>query len=228
MSSTVLTVPGYHGSGQGHWQTWLESEVAECRRVRRVDWESPILADWALEIRREIDEAVGAVWIVAHSFGCLATSVAVCDRTEKVAGVILVAPADPSRFSPLGHNELLRQSGKKDDSNTIRDLLPSGNLGIMGVLIASQNDPWMPFSTAQALADTWGLALHDAGEAGHINVESGYGPWPYIKMLLLSLRRKIETAPLIGTLDDEIRRRGGRGSVLASVRNQTRRKIQYF
>src|SRR5690606_12983517 len=68
MSSTVLTVPGYHGSGQGHWQTWLESEVAECRRVRRVDWESPILADWALEIRREIDEAVGAVWIVAHSF----------------------------------------------------------------------------------------------------------------------------------------------------------------
>lgn len=228
MSSTVLTVPGYHGSGQGHWQTWLESEVADSRRVKRIDWDSPILADWALEIRREIDEAVGAVWIVAHSFGCLATVVAVCDRMEKVAGVILVAPADPLRFSPLGHGDLLKKGRRQDESSTIRGLLPTSNLGIMGALIASRNDPWMPFSTAHELADTWGLALHDAGDAGHINVESGHGPWPFIKLLLLSLRKKIEIAPLIGTLDDEIKRRGGRGSVLASVRNQTRRKIEYF
>lgn len=105
MRHTVLIVPGFHGSGPGHWQTWLEGELPDARRVGGIDWDTPLLARWAGEVRREIDEAAGAVWLVAHSFGCLASVVAAADRPHKVAGLLLVAPADPERFELLGVRE---------------------------------------------------------------------------------------------------------------------------
>ena len=101
MRCTVLIVPGFHGSGPDHWQSWLERQLPESRRVSGIDWEAPVLARWAAEVRREIDAAASAVWLVAHSFGCLASVVAAADRPEKVAGALLVAPADPARFRPV-------------------------------------------------------------------------------------------------------------------------------
>ena len=80
MRQTVLIIPGYHGSGPGHWQNWLEGELPEAHRVAGIDWDTPLLARWAGEVRREIDAAPGAVWLVAHSFGCLASAVAAADR----------------------------------------------------------------------------------------------------------------------------------------------------
>ena len=44
-NATVLIVPGYHGSGPDHWQSWLETQVPEARRVSGIDWEQPVLAD---------------------------------------------------------------------------------------------------------------------------------------------------------------------------------------
>jgi predicted alpha/beta hydrolase family esterase len=43
---------------------------------------------------------------------------------------------------------------------------------------ASTNDPFGEQIAAQNLALDIGAAFSDAGEAGHINVESGHGPWP--------------------------------------------------
>ena len=42
MSYRVLIVPGFHGSGEAHWQTWLEQELPNADRVRGIDWESPV------------------------------------------------------------------------------------------------------------------------------------------------------------------------------------------
>jgi hypothetical protein len=44
-------------------------------------------------------------------------------------------------------------------------------------LIASQTDPWLTFEDAKKLAHHWHASLHDLGDAGHINVASGYGAW---------------------------------------------------
>ena len=46
------------------------------------------------------------------------------------------------------------------------------------MLVASQDDPWMPFEEAQSWANNWGLATYDAGFSGHINEASGHGAWP--------------------------------------------------
>lgn len=190
MSDTVLLVPGFHGSGPDHWQSWLERELPESRRVSGIDWELPVLGEWAAAIGREIDAASGRIWVVAHSFGCLASVVAIAERRERIAGAILVAPADPERFTT---------EGPRDDTATVaarralsvKPLLPVSKFTDFGLLVASRNDPWMSFASARRWADQWGVSLYDAGRAGHINVESGHGRWPLIVELLSAMRRAV-------------------------------------
>ena len=46
------------------------------------------------------------------------------------------------------------------------------------MLIASRDDPYAAYEESQALAEAWHIELVDAGLSGHINDESGHGPWP--------------------------------------------------
>lgn len=177
MRHTTLIVPGFHGSGAAHWQTWFENELPHARRVGGIDWEAPVIAAWSDAIGREIDAAAGSVWLVAHSFGCLASvaAAAVKGRSDKIAGAFLVAPADPWRFAPNGLRESLPAP---HTSATIEGALPQRPLDFPVVVVASENDPWVKFTTAAYWADVWGAHLLNAGHAGHINVDSGFGPWP--------------------------------------------------
>lgn len=218
MHQTVLIVPGYRGSGAGHWQTWLECVLPEARRVRGIDWEAPLLARWAGEVRREIDAAPGAVWIVAHSFGCLASVVAAADRPHKVAGLLLVAPADPERFDLLG----LRQD--QQAGANVAAHLPATTFTCPSILVASRSDPWLSFDAAMLWAERWGSHFVDIGNAGHINVESGHGAWPQALTLLAQLRATASDIPL-GVIPQQREPRRGRNGVLARLRHQTRRAI---
>lgn len=157
--ATTLIVPGLHGSGPGHWQHWWQSQVPDALTVAQADWETPDLQVWSGTVGRAIDQAPAPVWIVAHSFGCLAAVKAALGRSRKVAGLFLVAPADPLRF------HLLHQ-------------LPVVSLSIPGLLLASSNDPWMRLMNAAWWAERWGFALRNLGPVGHVNTDSGFGPWP--------------------------------------------------
>ena len=175
MSIRILSVPGYKGSSEQHWQSWLEPQLKNCQRISSIDWDRPVLHNWSKEIVCTIDNSPDKVLLIAHSFGCLATAMAAEQRPGRVAGIILVAPADPQRFGLFGHNETA-------SSQSIAPFLPE-TLAIPGVLVASRNDPWMPFRHAWAWSKRWNLTFIDAGEAGHINTESGHGPWPLIRLI---------------------------------------------
>lgn len=219
MRQTVLIVPGYHGSGPGHWQTWLESELPDARRVTGIDWNTPLLARWAGEVRRKIDAAAGTVWLVAHSFGCLASAVAAADRPYRVGGLLLVAPADPERFGLLG----LR--GDPQHSTGVGDFLPQSAFACPSILVASRSDPWLAPDTARCWAGRWGSRLIDIGDAGHINIESGHGPWPLALTLLRQLRETTADVPPGPIPPDGRAPWRGRSSALARLRHQTRRLL---
>ena len=156
---TTLIVPGLHGSGPDHWQSWFERKIPNCVRVAQSDWATPDLPQWSARVRRELNRASGHVWIVAHSFGCLASVHTAFDYGERTAGLMLVAPADPSRFD-------------------LQDAIADRALDVPSILVASTNDPWMSFDRAAAWAEAWGSELLPLGTAGHVNVEAGYGAWP--------------------------------------------------
>ena len=123
---TTLIVPGLHGSGHDHWQTWFERQIPDCIRVMQSDWSEPDLPKWSAKLRRELSRAPGRVYVVAHSFGCLAAVQAAFDYRESIDGLMLVAPADPARFG-------------------LSAAIPERPLGVPSVVIASTNDPWMSF-----------------------------------------------------------------------------------
>lgn len=177
--SAILIVPGLRGSGPGHWQTWWEAREPRSARVEQADWHTPDLSRWSGRVGAAIDRAEAPVWLVAHSFGCLASVHAAARRPGKVAGALLVAPANPDKF------------GVGPD-------LPGERLPCPSLLVASLDDPWMSFGRAADWSARWGSRLVNLGRAGHINVESGFGPWPRGPRLLEELRRTAASHPDTG------------------------------
>lgn len=155
----MLIVPGLGGSGPAHWQTWWQDRTPESRRVAQEDWNEPDLERWSRRVGTALDHAEEPAWLVAHSFGCLASVRAGAARPGRVAGALLVAPADPARF---GHEALL----------------PHEALPFPTLVVGSENDPWMSLPRAAHWAGVWGGDWVNLGRAGHINAESGFGPWP--------------------------------------------------
>jgi predicted alpha/beta hydrolase family esterase len=70
----------------------------------------------------------------------------------------------------------------------LQNIITSSVLGAHSIVVASTNDPWMPIDRATAWAESWGSELINIGAAGHINVSSGYGPWPRGLAIYRSLR----------------------------------------
>jgi len=192
MQHTTLIVPGFHGSGPAHWQTWFEAQVPDARRVSGIDWEQPVLARWAQAVRDGIDQSPGPVWLVAHSFGCLASVLAAASRPERVAGLLLVAPADPERFTPRG----LRDASTVPELPSLARWIPRKPLDAPSLVVASTNDPWVRLSSAAYWAQCWGSQLENIGAAGHINVDSGHGPWPHGLALFKALQAAQGDVPL--------------------------------
>lgn len=171
--TTTLIVPGLRSSGPTHWQTWLERRVAGSIRVQQRDWNDPHLPDWSSRVRSEIVRASAPVFIVAHSFGALAAVQAAADHADRIAGILLVAPADPEYFG-------------------VAEFLPTKSLGFPAIVVASTSDHWMSVESATRWSNLWGAELINLGDAGHINAESGFGPWPEALALLQRLRRAAE------------------------------------
>lgn len=174
--TTALIVPGLNSSGPAHWQTWFEQRLTDAIRVVQSDWKRADLPQWTSRLRRELSRHEGPFVIAAHSFGVLAAVQAADDYREKIVGALLVSPADPDKFG-------------------IADHLPSGPLPFRSFVVASLNDPWLSLDKAARLADQWGSTFVDLGAAGHINTETGYGPWPYGLALLQQLDPGVRTRP---------------------------------
>ncbi|SOZ16792.1 conserved hypothetical protein, Alpha/Beta hydrolase family of unknown function, DUF1234 [Cupriavidus taiwanensis] len=180
----VLTVPGLHGSGPGHWQSRWEQQFPDWQRVEQHDWSRPSLPLWAERVSEGIMRARrvaarGAV-LVAHSFGCLATLRQAALDPVGIAGALLVAPADPDKFG-------------------VAALLPTYRLPFPTILAASRNDPWMPQRTAFSWGTLWGSELVDVGYLSHINADSGLGEWREGLALLDTLVQRIAQAGDTGT-----------------------------
>jgi predicted alpha/beta hydrolase family esterase len=164
----LVTVPGLHGSEGAHWQSWLERQFAKSLRVEQRDWDAPQLAVWARAVEERLRAERGPFVLAAHSFGCLATANALRTVSADVVGVLFVAPASPAKF--------------RLDERFERARLP-----VPSIMIGSETDPWMPIDEARQLAFGWGSSFINLGDAGHINVAAGFGPWPRAKYFIDTL-----------------------------------------
>ena len=172
MKCDILIVAGLWNSGPQHWQTHWERKYSKWERVAHRDWHAPSRDEWVAELDAAIAACDGRPILVAHSLGCmLVAQWAQAGSHLNVAGAFLVAPSDveaPSYpvaaqgFSPI----------------------PMQPLPFPSVLVASSNDEYAAIERSRAFAQAWGSKLIEIGDAGHINADTGYGPWPEGEQML--------------------------------------------
>ncbi len=162
----ILIIPGYTNSGPGHWQSRWETGLSTARRVEQAEWSKPVREDWTAAIADAVNAATRPPVLVGHSLGVAAAIQAIPLYEKTVAGAFFVAPPDVA-------NAAIRPKHLMTFGPYPRDPLP-----FPSIVVASRNDPFCPFDVAEDIAAAWGSLFIDAGEAGHLNAASGYGPWP--------------------------------------------------
>lgn len=167
----ILTVPGYTGSGPGHWQSLWERSEPLFRRVEQRDWDNPEPREWSRAIDEAVAHARQPVVLAAHSCGVTAVLHWAARHGRGIAGAFLVAPPDHERTDLEAP---VRAFGP----------VPLITLPFPALVVASEDDPYCTFVRSRELADAWGAGLVSAGLTGHINTASGHGPWPEGRRLL--------------------------------------------
>jgi predicted alpha/beta hydrolase family esterase len=177
-SLRVLILHGWQGNDPGHWQTWLADELvsagAEVFYPDLPECDLPCPDRWGSAVHmhlRRLAKAEGERVVVCHSLGCVAwLREAVHIRPEhRVDRVALVAPPCPGAKVP----ELARFYPTNAQAEAVRAAARHTRL------VCSDDDPYCPGRGAPA---HWGRPLELVVDLlpgqGHLNVESGHGPWP--------------------------------------------------
>ncbi len=178
---TLLFVPGWHGSGPNHWQTRWAKNHSRAVNLRQADWDRPDKSAWLEQLESTVQEIPGPVILIAHSLGCSLVAHYAASAPDSLLGALLVAPVDLERDDLPGEITSFRP-------------LPLDPLPFPSILISSQNDPWCAPERAKEYGDAWGSTVMSAGEAGHINEESGFGPWPEGLYVLADLLKRAKQA----------------------------------
>ncbi len=172
----ILTLPGYLGSGEGHWQTIWEQRFKNVERVEQSNWEFPQLNQWFETLESHIRKSDEKMLLAGHSLGCsLITHWATNYQLDNVIGALLVAPADieSAQHTP----EILRNFAP----------IPTHKLPFPSIVMASDNDPYVSLQRAEHFADLWGSRFINYGPFGHLNAESGLGEWEFGQCLIKEL-----------------------------------------
>ena len=176
-SVPTVIVPGWQGSGDGHWQTWLEQQLQaagrEAHRPSFADLDHPQLADWLTALRTTLaDLPADGYDVVAHSLGAVLWlhHVAAPGDAPRAARVLLVAPPSPSTAIP----EIAEFFPPPMDVDAVRHNADGT------VLVGSNNDPYTPEGITAAYGLPLKIATTVIEDGGHLNIESGLGEWPAV------------------------------------------------
>ncbi|SFJ27775.1 hypothetical protein SAMN05216304_106105 [Bosea sp. OK403] len=176
----ILIIPGWSGSGPDHWQSRWEARLPTARRVEQADWLRPRREEWAGRIVEAVRAATRPVVLVAHSAGVSAVAHAGEHlKPGEVAGAFLVSPPSEAAKRALPDME-------PEFAVHRRETLP-----FPATVIASATDPYCSLDEAKALAEAWGATFVDAGDSGHLNSDSGHGPWPDGLLQFASFLRRL-------------------------------------
>lgn len=172
-----MLVPGWEGSGDGHWQRWLGDRLTEAGR--EVHWadlgdvDRPDLTRWLSGLRATLAPLPADGYdIVAHSLGAVLWlhHAASAGDTPRPARVALVSPPSPQTTIA----EIAAFFPPPLDVDAVRRAADGT------VLVAGDDDPYLPEGIAAAYASPLKIATTVVPGGGHLNPASGHGEWPAV------------------------------------------------
>lgn len=176
----ILVLPGLGGIKSGHWQMRWTEKMRTAAIVEQAKWDEPNPDDWVDTIVKAVELAERPVVVVAHALAVIALVQAAPRFVPgKAKGAFLVSPPDIELHPDA--SEEARAFGAVP-----RDPLPFPSL-----LVISSNDPYCSLERAADFATAWGSDFHEAGDAGHIDIASGHGPWPEGLLMFTRLMQRL-------------------------------------
>lgn len=179
MKKTFLILHGWGGSHPGHWQYWLyealKSRGEEVLFPTLPHPDRPQLDEWLAALEDILHKKdTRDFTVVTHSLsGALWLHYIMRYPEHEVESIYLVAPtpddcgiSELKSFFPLPEMKL--QNGKAKY-----------------LMVASNNDAYISGEKFRQLAEKLAIPLKILPEVGHVNVASGFGPWPWILEKLL-------------------------------------------
>lgn len=162
--SNILILPGLGGSGPQHWQSIWEHKY-NFIRVEQKDWDTPKCSDWIETINNQVKKHdPNKVILVGHSLACITIAYWAQKFNVTIKAALLVAPSDTEADTyPLGTTGFMP--------------VPLIKLPFKSITVTSGDDYYVTTERAKLFADSWGSDLINIGNAGHINVSSGFGEW---------------------------------------------------
>jgi uncharacterized protein len=179
---------GLDGSGPDHWQHWLAQQLTEAGEDVRFpdlpDATDPQPQAWDAAVAQELAAAGSECTVLCHSLACL-TWMRLASAADRrlAARVALVAPPHTPDVPAVVRFKPAR-------------LMPKAIHVAAGEtrLVWSPDDPYCPGGAGKA----WGAPLRISGDridrGGHLNTDSGYGPWPALEAWALGRSRHIVPA----------------------------------
>jgi len=177
MTSSVFIIPGLNNSGDAHWQTLWEKQF-NFTRIQQRDWDTPRRTDWVETIDKTLaSHDLSNVILVGHSLACSTIAFWSEQYKRKIKGALLVGPSDT-------------EADTYPPGTTGFTPVPLKPLTFPSIVVASTNDYYVRLERARQFANAWGSKLINIGDAGHINVAAGFGPWDQGLEFLKALDRK--------------------------------------
>lgn len=164
----ILIVPETSALEADHWQSRWQRNMRNAQRVDPPALTSrPLLEAWTSRLSAAIAGASRPTVVVAHGLGVLpVVGLGLHRPIIEPVGAFLVAPvASLPAFSTT-----------TDAGHPLA--MPLKALPFKTKLIGSSTDPDCSVDEAQDLAQAWGADVAIIANAGHIDAQSGHGPWP--------------------------------------------------
>ena len=169
-----LLVPGRGIPRPEHWLRRWAGAHPEYQWAPEPPGPPLILKDRVAALHEMINADDEPAVLIAHSAGCVTTTVWAAGHTGPVRAALLVTPPVIDGYQP-------------DDPSDIPWVVPRTRLPFRSILVASRTDPYTSFEQFERYAADWGSELIDAGPVGHLETASGFGPWPDGEKLLSRL-----------------------------------------
>jgi len=175
-SRTYLIVHGWQASGPGHWQTWLADRLQEANESVLYPLlptpDIPVLDEWIEALHEQVSLLKGEKIVVCHSLGAVTwLHYATTPYASSVDRLLMVAPPCPPA--------LARIPELRGFAPVPLDALALSRSASECRMVCSSGDEYCEVSAAIAYAKPLGIEIDLLpAAAGHINIASGFGPWP--------------------------------------------------
>ena len=165
--ASFLILHGLAGSGPEHWQQWIAGRLRAAGAAVRFpdlpDPDAPQPDAWLATLERE---RTGGETVLCHSLGCILWLHHRAQGGVDPERVLLVSPPSPDADVP-----------------EIQSFFPApvdGGLVGNAQLVCGDDDPYCPGGAHRVYAQL-GLEATVIPRGGHINPETGFGPWPALE-----------------------------------------------